>query len=181
MSSDPVFIPQPDAASNEVIEHRSVRERRGRSDHARLTLNLTTMIDVVFLLLVYFMIATEFKLGEEVYQLDLPRSLQSNQASDPFELDIQPLIINISSSGPGGVNYDIRIDGPIDAHTPQTWDELFTVLRDRQIGDGTIPMFMPDQPIVIKPARTATWNHAMAGFNAAARARYTNMKFALPD
>ena len=35
-------------------------------------LNLTSMIDVVFLLLIYFMVATEFKTAEESFPMDLP-------------------------------------------------------------------------------------------------------------
>jgi hypothetical protein len=59
----------PSTATDEIWEHRPPRRRFGGSG---LSLNLTAMIDVVFLLLVYFMVGTEFKLGEEVFRLDLP-------------------------------------------------------------------------------------------------------------
>ncbi|MCZ6446340.1 MAG: biopolymer transporter ExbD, partial [Planctomycetota bacterium] len=65
----------------EVIEPTRVRRRHRRS-RARIGLNVTAMIDIVFLLLIYFLAATEFKLGEEVYRLDLP---QRGLAADPFE------------------------------------------------------------------------------------------------
>ena len=35
-------------------------------------LNLTSMIDVVFLLLIYFMVATEFRRAEASFPMDLP-------------------------------------------------------------------------------------------------------------
>ena len=38
-----------------------------RRDTKMIGLNLTSMIDVVFLLLVYFMVATEFKTAEESF------------------------------------------------------------------------------------------------------------------
>lgn len=176
-SGDPPF-PVVERREERVIEHRSVRQRRGRGK-ARITINLTTMIDVVFLLLVYFMVATEFKLGEEVYRLDLPKHLQSTQRSDPYELPEEPLIVEVTSSGPASTRYDINIEGPY--RSPETFDELYDFLRDRQINDlGTArqPMFFPDHPIIIRPARTATWDHTIAAFNAAARARYTNIRFA---
>ena len=62
--------------------------RRGGA--AVMGLNLTPMIDVVFQLLIYFMAATEFRLGEEIYRTDLP---QRSSSSDPFDLPRDPLRI----------------------------------------------------------------------------------------
>jgi biopolymer transport protein ExbD len=137
------------------------------------------MIDVVFLLLVYFMVATKFKLGEQVYQLDLPRSLQSNRDADPFELDEQPVVVEVASTGPVGSDYVLRVEGA--SPQPDSFDDLFDFFRDRQIGTGTRPMFMNDHPIIIRPGRAARWEHAIGAFNAAARAEYTNIKFAVPE
>jgi len=164
----------------DVIEHRSVRSRH-HDERPGIGLNLTAMIDVTFLLLIYFMVATEFKVGEEVYRLDLPRSLQSNQASDPFELDEQPLVIEVTSTGAAGRFYRLHIEGPY--RDPDTFDDLYDFLRSSQISDdatGGRPMFFPDHPIVIRPSRSATWDHTISAFNAAARARYTNIKFGKP-
>ncbi|MCH2149151.1 MAG: biopolymer transporter ExbD, partial [Phycisphaerales bacterium] len=63
--------------------------RRDRSAPS-IGLNLTSMIDVVFLLLVYFLVATDFKQSEEIYRLDLPER-REGMALDPFELDDEPL------------------------------------------------------------------------------------------
>jgi len=162
----------------EVIAHRSVRQRRGR-DIAQVSLNLTPMIDVVFQLLIYFLVATEFKLNEEVYRLDLPPQLQSDQLLDPFQLDDQPLRIIVASTGPGGVSYGMRVEGPFPQ--PATFEELHQMLRERQINEQTSGgLFLPDHPIIIEPARTAKWEHAVRAFNAAALARYTNVQFAKP-
>ena len=59
------------AAGHDPFEDLIVHERP-RRQRARIALNLTAMIDVVFLLLIYFMVATEFKAGEEIFRLDLP-------------------------------------------------------------------------------------------------------------
>ena len=45
--------------------------------------------------------------------------------------------------------------------------------------DRLIPL-LPEHPIIIEPARTAKWEHAVRAFNAAALARYTNVQFAKP-
>jgi hypothetical protein len=41
-------------------------------------------------------------------------------------------------------------------------------------------MFEADHPIIIEPTATTRWEHAMEAFNAAVRARYTNVTFAPP-
>ncbi len=155
-----------------VLEHKSLRDRRGRP-RGRLSLNLTAMIDVVFLLLIYFMVATEFKTGEEVYRLDLPENLQSNQQRDPFELDEQPLRISVASVGLGVNDYRIRLEGPY--RQPQTFAELTEFLRP---DSDTGKLFQEDHPIIIEPTSTTRWEHAMEAFNSAAMQRYTNIIFA---
>lgn len=159
-------------------DHETERRRRRRRTKGGLSLNLTAMIDVTFLLLVYFMVATEFKLGEEVYKLDLPQRAVA-AAADPFELDDEPLHIRVSSIGPGGLTYRIEIEGPYEQ--PRTFEELFEFLRQRQITPESLGgLFKPDHPIIVRPAPSARWAFAVEAFNAAARAEYTNISFAEP-
>ncbi len=143
-----------------------------RPQRTQIGLNLTAMIDVVFLLLVYFMTATEFKLGEEVYRLDLPK----RGAADPFALPREPLRIGVASSPDAG-SYVLRLSGVTEQ--PSTFQDLFEFLRQSQRTTGALGgLFEPDHPILIEPASNARWEHAMEAFNAAARARYTNVTFA---
>lgn len=170
-----------DAVAREtgVIEHRSSRLRHGRG-RSRMTLNLTAMIDVTFLLLVYFLVATEFKVGEAVYQLDLPPRLQSDAQRDPFQLDEQPLRVNVSSTPSDARGYRLAIEGPFPQ--PGTFEELYAFLRDQQIRpESARGLFETDHPIIIVPARTARWDHVIDALNAARRASYTNINFAKPS
>jgi biopolymer transport protein ExbD len=151
---------------------RGPRARR-RRQQARLGLNLTSMIDVVFLLLVYFMAATEFKLGEEIFRLDLPRR---GAPADPFVLPREPLRIVLVSSGPVCL---IRLPGPY--AQPENFQELLGFLRENRRAVGVVGgLFEADHPIIIEPTGTTRWEHAMEAFNAAVRARYTNVTFAPP-
>ncbi|UCD74656.1 MAG: biopolymer transporter ExbD [Phycisphaerales bacterium] len=174
-----LFGPDPLADLPTGDYRRSRVRRRRTTGTARISLNLTAMIDVVFLLLIYFMAGTSFKLGEEIYRMDLPERGPSNAQRDPFELDDEPLRIRIASVGQRGRSYRIRVEGPY--QQPDTFEELLTFLRERQIGPFTTRgLFEADHPIIIEPTRTARWEHAMGAFNAAARARYTNITFARP-
>jgi len=162
-----------------VIEHRTARQRRGRGK-ARMALNLTAMIDVTFLLMIYFLLATQFKLGEEVYKLDLPPRLQSDRERDPFELDDEPVRILVTSFGPARSQYRITIDGA--ATQPDTFDELHRLLAAARIGGGNVGgLYEPDHPVVIQPSTGTRWEHAIEAFNAAHRALYTNINFAQPE
>ena len=64
-------------------------KKLGRTD---LGLNLTTMIDVVFLLLIYFMAATDFSSIEQRFIADLPA--EEARGSDPLSIE-SPVIIQI--------------------------------------------------------------------------------------
>jgi biopolymer transport protein ExbD len=167
-----------------IVEHgdhllRPRRRVRHEPPHTRMGLNLAAMIDVVFLLLIFFMVATRFKLGEEVYRMDLPERGEA-LAADPFRLDEEPLRISIVSLGRDRDSYRIELDGPYDR--PRSFEELHRFLHDRQLRPGeTWGLFPPDHPIIVQPSATTRWEHAIGVFNAAVRARYTNVSFAEGD
>jgi biopolymer transport protein ExbD len=156
------------------------RRPRGFRGHSRLALNLTAMIDVVFLLMIYFMLATEFKAGEEIYRMDLPPRQPSSALREPFDLDEQPLRLTVASIGPGSRGYRLGIEGPYPQ--PASFEELHEFLRQRRVGpDTTGGLFEPDHPIVVQPTRRTRWEHAVEVFNVVARARYQNVTFARPN
>jgi len=147
--------------------------RRGRP---RLALNLTPMIDVVFQLLIYFLVSTNFALGEQVYRVDLPN--REDGAADPFSLDEEPLRIRLASAGDADAGLvAIRIDGPWPQ--PGDFDGLFRFLDERRLdADRPAGVFAPDHPILIDPSPTVRWDRTVDAFNAAVRAGYTNVGFA---
>lgn len=165
---------------DQVIEHRRLRQRHAIGAGGRISLNLTTMIDVTFLLLIYFLVATEFKVGEEVYRLDLPEHLPAQSERDPFELDQDPLRVEVMTTGLGAHAYTLRIDGPYPQ--PRSLDELMRFLRERRISPATPNgLFEADHPVIVRPSGTTTWEHTVDTFNAVVRAGYTNVTFARPS
>ncbi len=161
-----------EAAASEIIEHRRVRQRRS-PQRSRIGLNITAMIDVVFLLLIYFMAATNFKLGEEVFRMDLPQRGRTI-AADPFQIDVEPLRIAVSSVD--RERYHLQIHGPL-SYEPASFDDLFRFLDQRRAGAGPSGLFEKDHPLIVEPAGSAQWEHAIGAFNAAVRAQYTNVSF----
>jgi hypothetical protein len=101
---------------------------------------------------------------------------------DPFELDVETLRILVTSAGPMPAENRLHIDGPY--NQPATFEGLYDFLRQRQINETNtsgLVLFEADQPIIIEPTRGTRWDHAMEAFNAAARARYTNITFSRAD
>ena len=67
-------------------------------------LNLTPMIDVVFLLLIFFLVATRFDDEEKLVSINLAEILQAQ----PLVSGVQELVINITKGGAfnvGGKDY----------------------------------------------------------------------------
>lgn len=58
-------------------------------------LNLTPMIDIVFLLIIFFMVGTKFSEIEQQFDVDLP----SASAIEPMSAIPDPLIITVTRSG----------------------------------------------------------------------------------
>ena len=58
-------------------------------------LNLTPMIDVVFLLLVFFMVATTFLDPEREIEMELPQA----ESGEAVESELDELVINVQSDG----------------------------------------------------------------------------------
>ena len=147
------------------------RRRRTSS----IGLNLTSMIDVVFLLLIYFMVATEFRLAEASFPMDLPAEGRNTEAM----LDDKPLVVLVESVGKYTSDMRVQLEGPWEI--VQSLAELKKFLRaNRADGFGTGGLFTPDHPILIRPSSETRWEHAVAAYNTAVQSRYTNITLGKP-
>jgi len=138
-------------------------------------LNLTSMIDVVFLLLVYFMVATEFRRAEASFPMDLPAEGRNIEVM----LDEEPLVVLVESAGRFTRDIRVQLEGPWDSI--QSLAELKKFLRaNRADGFGSGGLFTPEHPILIRPNRETRWEHAVAAYNTAVQSRYTNITLGKP-
>ena len=138
-------------------------------------LNLTSMIDVVFLLLIYFMVATEFRSAEASFPMDLPE----HGRSATNLLDESPLVVLVDSAGESQHDIRLQLEGPWDP--VGTLRELHAFLRsNRADGFGTAGLFTPDHPVLIRPSADTRWEHAIAAYNTVVHARYTNITLGAP-
>ncbi|MDP7070776.1 MAG: biopolymer transporter ExbD [Phycisphaerales bacterium] len=147
--------------------------REARRAGGGLVLNMAPLIDVVFLLLMYFMVATDFSPAEEVFRLDLPASVVGSQPDPPDPLDLleEPLRVRLTAAGSSGQAVRVQVEGPWDV-TPSI-KGLGDFLAGSVIPQGTL--LVAEHPIIIDPTPSVSWEHVVAAFNAAVAAGCTNV------
>jgi biopolymer transport protein ExbD len=147
-------------------------KRRGRGG---MRLNLTPMIDVTFLLLVFFVCTTKALEKEGLLRADLSERGGAMPA-DALALDEPPLRIELARED-GRAR--LRVVAPMPQ--PEDPEELGFLLASRRYGaDNPAGIFAADQPIELAPSADAPWDDTVAAFNAITRAGYTRVSFARP-
>ncbi len=68
-----------------------------RDQRGRLDVKMTPMIDVIFLLLIFFVCTASFQAPEEVLptRLSLPGAIQSDMQIDPDVLDLDEIVVKL--------------------------------------------------------------------------------------
>jgi biopolymer transport protein ExbD len=139
-----------------------------------MNLNLTAMIDVIFLLLIYFVVTASFAEDEGVLTARLPQQQGESRQTDTTPPPTQPLRIILRSTG----HSDALITVP-GAPSVLGFSQLQATL-DQLVLDpdrGRRGIFEPDHPVLIQPDGQVRWQHVVDAFNAAVAARFSNVSF----
>lgn len=156
--------PEPDRP---VVHFRS-RRKRTPPELMTLTLNLAPMVDVVFLLLIFFISTTTFKRAEGILPAQLPRQ---GEAASEVALPITPIVVRLVQTGPNPTDYGINVVNFVDQ--PTTFNELAAFLKRLQ----ETPGFDNETPVVIKTGLDVHWDHVVGCWNAAVRAGCKHVSF----
>ncbi len=151
------------------------RKRRRKGDGrvprgVPIAVNLAPMIDVTFLLLIFFLVTTTFERAEGILASDLPEA----GPVQAVPLPISPIVIRLTQQGLGHDDFVIRIDRF--EHAPQDLEALPAFLRQIQQQPG----FDKQTPVVIVAGNEVRWDHVVGCWNAALRAGCTRVAFAEP-
>jgi biopolymer transport protein ExbD len=158
---------------HDVVHHQSPRSKREVAP-ANMQVNLTSMIDVIFQLLIYFVLTASFALGEGVITAKVPAGSGQTAAKPPQ----QELNIILSPAGANGV----RITVEHQATAPRDFEELTLMLKMLQNNDTNSAGVVPDDaPVQIKPAERVRWAHVVNAFNSAVSAKYKSVSFVPPQ
>ncbi len=153
------------------MRHARVRsELRGNASPFRVQLAITPMIDVTFLLLIYFLLTTNFSVDEKQYRTTLAPEERAS-TSEEIALEQDPLRIRLSAGRPP------RLLGPYRQPTSELDLEQF--LSDALAMEGrTDALFRSDHPILVLPDSDVPWEHVVVVFDAIVRSGYTSVGFA---
>ena len=124
--------------------------RFGEPSLPAMRVNLAPMIDVVFLLLVYFLLASQFRPPERALALDVPAG--ETTAPDPFALPATPVTIRVRSTGPELHEASVSVEHPRFAGADLGPADLVTALVADRFG--------PDQEFRVL-ADDARWEHTV--------------------
>lgn len=140
-----------------------------RRQPVQMGLNIASMIDVVFLLLIYFMVATDFSPAEETFRMDLP---ERHVGSGNFSLKDRPLQIEVLAAGARARPlYTVP-----DFGAPTGSIEALQSQLERLRGVEGTALFTSDHPVEILVSPSAGWAWAVEAFNAAVAAGYTSIR-----
>jgi biopolymer transport protein ExbD len=144
------------------------RAHRATREPPKISLNLTSMIDVIFQLLIYFVVTASFTVGEGALLADMPSGTGEGETD---EMDM-PEKLYIRLTPLRGLEVEINA-----ADTPvRDFTELQQHLET--LAEGIYPT---DTPVIIEAAAPRVpWQHMMNAYNAAMTARYETISFAQP-
>jgi biopolymer transport protein ExbD len=117
---------------------------RSKSDDAGPSLDLTPVIDMVFLLLIFFLAATTFQQNEREMNVALP----SAAAVMPISMAMREIVVNIDQAG------GIVVGGR--AKTPDELRELI----------ATAVKSNPEQKVSVRGDRKAAYEHIVRALDA---------------
>jgi biopolymer transport protein ExbD len=152
------------------------RRRRSRRIFS-FSLNLTPMMDVMFNLLVFFIVTSSFTLPEGALEARLPKSVGVS-ASAAMAVPVVPIRIYLEAPTAGQVSV-IRVSTSLKAdaaslNLAKDFEDLYQLLGDLKkrpgIGEGT--------PVIIAAKPDVAWDQVVNAYNAAIRAKYKNVVFA---
>ena len=146
--------------------------RFGQTARDRLSspfvLNLAPMIDVTFLLLIFFLVSTTFGRPEGILSSRMPKGPDA----PAVQLPISPIVVRLTPEGDGSNHCLIQIDHV--RQQPAGFTELAQLIRELQQRPG----FDRDTPVIIVPQQRVAWDHVVEAWNAALRGGARNLAFA---
>jgi len=154
--------------ATETPHYESPRRRREKQrGPAVMQPPLTPMIDVVFQLLLFFLLACQFRETEGQIRANLP---DISGLPPRVQLPLEPLRVTLLPRGPRNESVVYKVEGRNQEFAGA--GELYAFLvqvKQRLTQDG-----LPGEarPVLIQPRGTVRWGYVVDAFNQAVRAAY---------
>lgn len=132
-----------------------------------IAVSFAPMIDVTFLLLIFFLVTTTFERAEGILSSKLPKEVGKKAVALP----LSPIVIRLHQIGPDLEQVEIAIDNMEKA--PSNFEKLTEVIQQIH----RMPGFDRATPVVIVADADVRWDHVVACWNAALRAGCDRIAF----
>lgn len=173
------------SAEDEEVLHLLRERRRARLLWGdTMSLNMIPMIDIVFQLLVYFLLVTNFTVADRILPLKvgLEQRLGAGETIDPFDLPEEPVEVRVRTQRTSNrtncvVDVGTLSLGPV--RTLSDLEEFLAAELRREGNEGG--MFTATTPIRIVPDGACRWEDAVGAMNACLRAGYANVTMREPS
>ena len=146
---------------------RRTSARRRRESGATITLDFAPMIDVTFLLLIFFLVTTTFERAEGILDSQMPK----DSGAPAVALPLSPIVVRLSQLGETHDDFAISLDRF--PQRPTTFSELTETIR----AIHELPGFDRETPTVIVADNDVRWDHVVGCWNAALRAGCRSIAF----
>ncbi len=135
-----------------------------------IRIDMTPMVDVAFLLLIFFMVTTVFRLPQAM-EINLPP-----EASSSVEVNEKQLLY-FRVDPADSLYFNVGFDNP----KPTSWSELRKILNDRKTALGADSSKLTIVAKVHRKAKYADMVHLLDEFNVAKTTRFSILKFDTVD
>lgn len=125
-----------------------------------LVFNMTPMIDVVFLLIIFFLVSSHLARQEVHMQLDLP---SSSNNEDEVDVEKPILVVNVTAAKKLVVRGHALTAGQLESQLKQSVQEKGKDLEVRIRSDQHVP-YEVVEPIMLSCVRAGIWNVTFAVF-----------------
>ena len=149
--------------------------RNRRQGHHRMQLRMVPMIDVVFLLLVFFLLAANFRSREGYLPAELP-----TQAAEAEQMELEPLQVHLGSVSDGGCRVQVASDAAV-IILPDSSEAGFEQLSRNVLEVIHAHGRTLDDAVKIIPERGTKWDHVVKTYNALWHVDLRNIIFAIVD
>jgi biopolymer transport protein ExbD len=132
------------------------------SEEGDIGFQIAPMVDVVFVLMLFFMASAGMQVSEKELGINLPSGVSTSKSAVP----LPPIVISIASDGAVQINSD-AYDPPDSRDLPLTREHLHDLMSS----------FGTKNPVIIQPAPDVRHERIINVLNACAAAGVKNLSF----
>ena len=167
---DPADAPRPvtpdTAPDTEKVPHVSAKKRRGLKP-AKMELTLTSMIDVIFNLLIYFVVTANFIENEGMLLAQLP-GIATAPENEPPPLT-EPLQIDLREHGGNATRVQIYLnDTPLNGNFSELAAQLKGLLANQT--------YQATDNVEIRSTNRVRWTYVLNAYNQARRVGFDKIQ-----